>query len=341
MIGIGIIGAGFFGRRHADVIRKLPNVKLIAASRTNEKKLRIFCDEYQVQAYSDYGDLLKREDIEAVVIAVPHHKHTAISIDAAKAGKHILLEKPMAHTVDDCVLIDNAARESGVKLMIGHNMRFFKSSVIGMQIIDSGELGEPVLGRSTISKNWITENRRPWHLDEDTGGGMLMTVGIHFIDVLSWLLNSRVESVRARVLTKFHNQTADDVGLLFLQYKNGLSGMVTSIGYSSGVTDLITEITCTKGMLKINHLGGVYIGQKEAWSLIPDSIAEHPEEEALQNEWKAFARSITMEKPPPVSGDYGLHMVGIIDAAIQSSKMKQEIMLKDIVIPDMMINNEQ
>ena len=340
MIGIGIIGAGFFGRRHADVVRKLPNVKFIAASRTNEKKLRIFCDEYSVQAYPDYRDLLKREDIDAVVIAVPHHKHKAIAIEAAKAGKHILLEKPMAHTVNDCVLIDNAARKSGVKLMIGHNMRYFRSSVIGKDILDSGELGEPVLGRSTISKYWMEENRRPWHLDADTGGGMLMTVGIHFIDVLSWLLNSKVKSVRAHISTRFHDQSADDMGLLFLQYENGLSGMVTSIGYSSGVTDFTTEITCTKGMLKINHLGGVYIGQKEAWSLVPDSIAEHPEEEALQNEWKAFVRSITMEKRPPVSGDYGLHIVGIIEAARQSSKMKQEIMLKDLVIPDMMINSE-
>ncbi len=330
MLGIGIIGVGFYGRRHAEAIRKLPSAKLIAASRTNERKLEKFCSEFQVEGYPNYKDLLKRDDIHAVVIAVPHHLHRKITIDAASANKHILLEKPMAHTIDDCKEINEVVSKAGINLMIGHNMRFFRSSILGKQIIDSGELGEPILGRSTISKNWMTNNRKAWHLDANTGGGMLMTVGIHFIDVLSWLLNSQVESVRAQVLTKFHDQTADDIGLLFLQYENGLTGTVTSIGYKTGVTEFLTEITCTNGILKIDHLGGVYIGKNEEWSLVSNSIVQYPEEEALYIEWKTFLRSIVEKNSSPISGAYGEHMVRIIEAAKWSSKKKQEIKLGEM-----------
>lgn len=331
MIRIGIIGAGFYGERHVEVIRKLPSAKLIAASRTNEKKLEKFCSEHQIDAYTSYKVLLKQDNIDAVVIAVPHHLHKEITIDAALANKHILLEKPMAHTIEDCMEINKIVNEIGINLMIGHNMRFFRSSLIAKQIIESGELGEPVTGRSTVSKNWMTENRRSWHLDTTTGGGMLMTVGIHFIDVLSWLLNSNVESVRAQVLTKFHEQSADDFGLLFLQFESGITGTVTSIGYTTGVTEFLTEITCTKGVLKINHLGGVYIGKNEEWSLISNSMVQYPEEEALYVEWKSFLKSIREKRPSPISGEYGEQMVRIIEAAKWSSQNKQELRLEDMM----------
>jgi predicted dehydrogenase len=256
--------------------------------------------------------------------------HKEIAIEAALANKNILLEKPMAHTSGDCHDINKIANRAGIKLMIGHNMRFFRSSIVGKQIIASGEIGDIVLGRSTISKNWMTENRRPWHLDAKTGGGMLMTVGIHFIDVLSWLLNSQVESVRAQVSTAFHNQTSDDVGLLFLQFENGIAGTVTNIGYSTGVAEFVTEITCTKGILKIDHLGGVYIGKNEIWTLVSDSTVNYPEEAALYGEWKAYEKSITENEYCPVSGEYGEHMVSVIEAAKLSSVNRQEVNLADI-----------
>lgn len=330
MIKVGIIGAGFYGKKHADVICRLPSVELIAASRTNEQKLENFCSEYQIHGYPNHMDLLNRGDLDTVVIATPHHLHKEIAIEAARANKNILLEKPMAHTIGDCHEINKIVNRAGTKLMIGHNMRFFRSSIIGKQIITSGELGEIVLGRSTVSKNWMTENRRSWHLDVKTGGGMLMTVGIHFIDVLSWLLNSQVESVRAQVSTVFHNQSSDDLALMFLQFENGTTGTVTSIAYSTGVTEFVTEITCTKGILKIDHLGGVYIGKNELWSLVSNSKINYPEEEALYVEWKAFEKSITENESSPVSGEYGEHMVSVIEAAKLSSMNRQEVNLVDM-----------
>jgi predicted dehydrogenase len=330
MKGIGIIGAGFWGRRHADVIRKMPGMALIGASRTNRAELEKFCDDYHAQAYSDHKDLLNNERIDAVVICAPHHLHSGIAIDAARAGKHILLEKPMAHTVADCMTIIQAADTAKVQLMIGHNARFFRSSIVGKSILESGELGAPVLGRSTAAKVWMTENRRSWHLKERTGGGMLMTVGIHFIDMLSWLFNSRVSSVRAHVSTAFHQQPTDDLGLLFLQYENGLTGTVTNIGYTSGVAEFSTEITCENGALKIDQMGTVHIGQKEKWRKIPESEVQDPELVSLYNEWLAFEKLIDEGGDAPVSGDYGLHMVEIIAAAKRSSTSNCEIMMLDM-----------
>ena len=144
---------------------------------------------------------------------------------------------------------------------------------------------------------------------------MLMSVGIHFIDVITWLFNSKVRSVRAHVSTAFHEQPTDDLGLLYLQYENGLTGTVTNIGYTTGVTEFSTEITCDKGALKIDQMGAVHIGQNENWRKIPESEVKNPEHVSLHNEWLAFEKLMDQGGDSPVSGNYGMHMVEIIAAA--------------------------
>jgi predicted dehydrogenase len=325
MIGVGIVGAGFFGEKHAEAISILPEVRLVAATRTNQSALGKFVERFGGIACPDYRALLEISDLDAVVIATPHHLHTDIAVAAAKAHKHILLEKPMAHNLAECDQILQAVAESGVKLMVGHINQFAPSYKIAKALIESGEVGEVVLGVSTMSKFWFEPNRRSWHLDRATGGGMWLTAGLHCLDRLTWLVGSPVQSVSAQFDTRFHDQNADDVGLIFLRYANGAAGTVVSTGYKNGAPKHLTELTCTRGMLNITYDDGVRLGRNEQWQTIPESVTSGWMEEAMLNQWRAFIEAIENDTPPAVSGDYARHIMAAVFAAEESSNFRHEV----------------
>ena len=188
MIGVGLIGAGFFGEMHARALAEVPGARLVAASRRSSAALDEFCARFAVRGYRDYVDLINAPDVDAVVIAAPHHLHAKMAVQAARAGKHILLEKPMALSLDECDRILSAVAEAGVKMMVGHLNHFARAYRIAKRLLDSGEMGEVVLGTSTMSKFWFAPNRRQWHLDRAMGGGMWLTAGMHCLDRLTWLV---------------------------------------------------------------------------------------------------------------------------------------------------------
>ncbi|WP_224544514.1 Gfo/Idh/MocA family protein [Mesorhizobium sp. CA16] len=124
MIALGIIGAGDFGAAHARAIKEVDGIRLVAACRGNATALAAFTAEYGGKGYTDWRELLEDSSVDAVVIAAPHALHAEMAIGAAKAGKHILLEKPMARTVAECDAINAAVAQSGVKLMVAHLLHF-------------------------------------------------------------------------------------------------------------------------------------------------------------------------------------------------------------------------
>ncbi len=325
MLGIGIIGAGSFGEKHATAIAETSGATLVAASRRNSKELRKFTLRNKIHGYSNYHELLQNPDVDAVIIATPHQDHARIAMDAAASGKHILLEKPMATSLADCNRIIDSAKAARVTLMIGHTMQFMRSSRVAKEIIDSGELGSIIYGTGTVAKKWMSSNRREWQRDDPGGGGMLMTVGIHYVDLLTWLFNSRVLSVRANILSSFHQQQADDAGMIYLQYENGATGTVISTGYKSGAESYLAELTLGKGMLRIDMFGGVYIGKNEQWTHLPGSFVRDTEQEALHQEWSAFIACVGRGSESPVRGEYAKHIMEIVFAARKSSLEKKEI----------------
>ncbi|GAH31932.1 unnamed protein product, partial [marine sediment metagenome] len=218
---VGIIGAGVFAHKHANAIKQNPDAVLVAASRRNLDELNKFTQEYGIKDYSDYKELLHDKTINAVLIATPHHLHHQITENAAKAGKHILLEKPMAHNVDACEQILKSVEKYNSRLMIAHIIRFMPAFMKAKQMLDEGIIGDHVYAQSHIARKWNTPNRRSWHLDKKRGGGMLATVGIHYIDLLTWIIGDEVKAVKASMSNPFLGKETDDAALLFLTYKNG------------------------------------------------------------------------------------------------------------------------
>jgi predicted dehydrogenase len=325
VIKVGIIGAGSFAAQHAQAIASVNGVSIVSASRRNTTALAEFTSRFGGRGYADYQDLLKDNEVDAVVIATPHHTHTSVVEAAARAGKHILLEKPMAPNLAECDRIVQCTKETGVKLMLGHTGHFIPAVQSAKKLLESGEMGEVVYGVATKSKKWMNPDRREWHLDRAYGGGMWMTIGVHALDQLTWLIGAPVEHVSAQMQTRFHNQQADDTGVAFLRYANGATGTAVSIGFQTGVFTFVTELTCTKGMLRIDNSRGAFIGRDEQWQLVPGSTGENWMAAALVNEWQAFVNALEQDTETAVTAEFGRHIMAVAFAAEESSTLRKEV----------------
>lgn len=325
MLGIGIIGAGHFGAAHARALRSVSNARLVAACRNDAEGLAAFTGAFGGRGYLDYRELLSDPDVDAVVIALPHHLHTDVAIACAEAGKHIMIEKPMAPTVAECRAILAAVRKADVTLMPGHTMRFSLPFLAAKQIIDTGELGSMRYGSSRMVKLWMEGNRRDWHLDPASGGGMLFTAGIHALDRLLAFAGRRATHVSAITATSFHQQKADDVALLLMRFGDEAAGQVASIGYSDGAFISGDELVLDHGVLTVDFFKGVALGRALKWQPVENSIEPEVPEQALVRQWRAFIHAVETGTVPPVTGEDGLHVVACIEAAFKASRARREV----------------
>jgi len=325
MLGVGILGAGYFGAFHARAIAAIPDISLVAVCADELAPAEAFAAEHGGKPYGDWRAMLDDGSVDAVAITAPHHLHGELAIAALAAGKHVLLEKPMALSAIECSRIIAAAEASRRKLMVGQIMHFVWPCLVAREILDRGELGKPVMGSSSLQKIWMEQNRRGWHLDPSTGGGMLMTAGIHALDQLIWLMNGRVASVSAAVSTSFHDQKADDSAMMLLRFADGRFGQVASIGFRDGGGTFDIDLVCERGTLRIDFDRGVAIGQHGKWTDVPNSHEPAWMQAAVVREWQAMAAAILDDRDVPVTGDYGRHIIACIEAAMISSRERRDV----------------
>ncbi len=324
---IGIIGAGKFSHRHIQAIASVDGIRVEAACRSSREELDQFCAKYQVRGFTDYHLLLADPLIDAVLIATPHHLHTGIAIDAARAGKHILLEKPFAPTVAECKSILEEVDRAGVKLMLGHTTQFSAAYLSAEKIIAEGLVGRIVQGIATTNSLWMGPDRKAWHLKKESGGGYMYTLGIHQIDALVSLVGSRVHSLRAEIGSTFHNYETDDHGILWLKFEDGVVATIFFTGYTHGVTKVESELFCERGIIKFSTREGTFVGKDEKWSEVPGSKDENWLDDALVGEWQEFGAAIREGRSPKVSGAHALHVMEIIEASFASARDQIEIKL--------------
>jgi phthalate 4,5-cis-dihydrodiol dehydrogenase len=325
MLGVGILGAGFFGAYHARAIAALEDARVVAACAEDLPLAEAFTAEHGGKPYGDWRAMLEDKSLDAVAITAPHHLHCELAVAALQAGKHVLLEKPMALSVAECSRIIAASEAGRAKLMIGQIMHFVRPCLVAREILDRGDLGKPVTGSSSLLKTWMESNRRGWHLDPATGGGMLMTAGIHALDQLVWLMDGRVDSISAAISTSFHDQKADDSAMMLLRFADGRFGQVASIGFRDGGGTFDMDIVCENGTLRIDADRGVAIGRGGQWSGVPNSHDPLWLQNGIVREWQAMAAAIENDTEVPVSGEYGRHIVACIEASMISARERRDV----------------
>ncbi|MBO0694176.1 MAG: Gfo/Idh/MocA family oxidoreductase [Acidimicrobiaceae bacterium] len=226
--GFAIVGCGVIGPSHARAIQALPNAHLVAAVDVVEEKARELTDKFGGDPETDLDRVLGRPDVDVVCVCVPSGLHAEVGCRAAEAGKHVLVEKPIDITLEAADRLIATARRSGVRLSVVSQYRFAPDIRRVRELIDGGRLGRPVLG-DAIVKWYRTQGyydsgdwRGTWALD---GGGCLMNQGIHYIDLLQWLMGP-VKTVTAQTATLGHTVEVEDVALAMVQFESGAVGVI-------------------------------------------------------------------------------------------------------------------
>jgi len=324
-LGVAIFGAGRAGNAHARAISQTAGARLIAVFDADGERAAAFAEDHGCQAFTSSDEVLRRDDVALVMVALPNFLHERATLDAASAGKHIFLEKPMADTVEECDRMLDAVERAGVQLLVAHGQRYFGSTIRAREIVQSGELGQPVFATDTWYKNFGLEGRLPWFLDRATVGGMWLMNGAHMLDRTCWVLDTEVASIRAWVGSPFHHLSADDANLAFVQLRNGLHASIVHAGYRSrGVEKCEVEITCTDGMLVFDSYSNrLEIERDGTYSPIEVQRVE-PFTEELKNLVGAINGTETLR----VSPAWGRHIVEVLLAAEESSRTGSEVTIK-------------
>ncbi|MCM3728884.1 Gfo/Idh/MocA family oxidoreductase [Neobacillus cucumis] len=240
IINIGIVGLGIAGASMIPDILKHPKVRLTAASTRNEERLKKFAQDYDVKTYSSIDDLCKSPNVDAVYIATPtefHKEHVRI---AAAAKKHIIVEKPLATTLEEADEMIQAAEENGVKLIVGHSHSFEPPIQKMKEIIDSGKMGRVLMIHNWYFNDWLYRPRTPEELKTELGGGVTFRQGAHQFDIIRLLGGGQVRSIRA--VTGVWDLTRPTEGnhTVFLEFEDGTAATAIYNGYDHFHT---TELT--------------------------------------------------------------------------------------------------
>ena len=248
-LGFAIVGCGVIAPFHARAISDLPNARLVAVMDLHEERAAQRGAEFGVDHSTDIEDVLRRPDVDVVCVCVPSGRHAEVGVQAARAAKHLVVEKPIDVTLQAADRLIAACRASGVQLTVISQHRYDLGVRRLRELLDSGRLGRPILGDAVI-KWYRTQEyydsggwRGTWALD---GGGCLMNQGVHYVDLLQWMMGP-VDSVSARFSTAAHEIEVEDVVVAVLRFQSGaLGSLEASTAVYPGLPERL-EVTGTGG----------------------------------------------------------------------------------------------
>ncbi|MCZ8522575.1 MULTISPECIES: Gfo/Idh/MocA family protein [Paenibacillus] len=336
-VRVAVIGCGSISKhRHIPEYAANPNVELVAFVDPVGERAEHYASLHGGQAFSDYETMLSEIKPDAVSVCTPNATHAPISIAAAKAGAHVLVEKPMAASEEESLAMIEAAKAAGVYLMVGHNQRFMPPHVKAKEVLDSGRLGKVLTFRTSFGhpgpEGWSVDGRESWFFRKpEAVMGAMGDLGVHKSDFIRWLLGEEVANVTGFIGTQHKEGTeVDDNAICVLRMKSGIIGsLVASWTYYKG-EDNGTILWCENGVLKIGTdpedqvIVELRDGTVEKYRV--GAIATN-EKQVASGVIDAFVNSIVTKTPPSVSGEEGLRSLKVILAAFESQETGRVISL--------------
>jgi predicted dehydrogenase len=256
-ITVGVIGAGAIAEHcHLAGYAREKEVEIAALADIDPQRGAALAEKFAVPAtYTDWRELVARPDLDAVSICTPNYLHAEMAIAAAEAGKHILCEKPMALTLAEAVSMKEAADRAGVKLMVGLTHRFLTFNQKGKELIEGGAIGRPLIIRSRFAHDGPYSSkyaRTDWFFhQEQAGGGALLDMGVHAIDLMRWFLGD-ITSVTGTIGNVKKQIPLEDTALATFTFQSGALGYM-EVGWSSLTGVLGVEVYGTEGTLVIDY----------------------------------------------------------------------------------------
>jgi inositol 2-dehydrogenase len=319
-LGLGVLGVGEMGKRHAENIRRLvPEARLVAVADVAVERARQVASELEIErSYGSLEAMLESRDLDAVLIATPDKFHVQAIAAAARAGKNILCEKPLAVNLADAHLALDEVAKAGVQLQIGFMRRYDPAYRAAMKRIEAGEIGVPVIFKS-LGRD---KDAPPLAAYESNVNGMVFYNNtIHDFDLARWLMLDEVTEVHSYTTVAIRPEVAryGDVvaSVVNLKYQHGAIGNVESYVQAVYGYDVRTEIVGSKGSILIGslqHTPATFLTAKGGAQTLADHFLSRFADAYLA-EVQDFVQSILKDRPLRISGGDGLRALAIAVAA--------------------------
>jgi len=312
-LGVAVVGAGFWGRNHARNLRELAETRLIAVCDRDEAKAKAVAELFGVEAYSDSRHLLKRSDVEAVTVCTWSTNLAKETLRALKAGKHVLVEKPMANNLQEAKRIVDVAQRNQLTLMTGFLMRFIPGVQRIKESIAKGEIGKLVYCTARRVSQW----------PERVGDvGVVKDLAIHDIDITRYLSDSDPAEVYAKA-GSFRHRKFEDHAQILLTFEGGTTAFIEANWLTPYKIRKLT-VTGSEAIMTLDYITQEITIETAGQTLAPRYEVKEP----LKLELQHFANSILNNKEPIVTGSDGLKALQIADAALESAQKGKAIKLR-------------
>jgi predicted dehydrogenase len=324
MLRVGLIGCGGMGMNLARHCHSLDDSRITAVYDIDEGAKQRAAQEFEARAYSSLRRLIN-SDIDAVIVATPNDSHAPITIAAARAGKHVFCEKPMALKVSHCRAMINAAQEAGVKLMVGHVLRLIPVFWKTKQIIDSGILGEPFA--ISVTRLGGPDSLAPgWRRTLKHSGGYLYEINVHELDYMRYVMGE-ADTVFAST-GHFTDSPVEfeDVAFVQIRYKNSGIGTL-HCGGSSSIKKYEMTIQCKQGTVANGGFGGPIQYARFGEEPVVIQASEIHKEDPYREEIRSWVDAILSYAPMPFDGYDGLAAVQLAEAAYKSARSNRPVSL--------------
>jgi predicted dehydrogenase len=311
-IGIGVVGCGRNGANHARRWSLIDQAKVIGVCDVDEERAKEQADLHGVKAFTSVEDLVKEPGVDAIdVVTSGSHRDPAVM--AAEAGKHVLVENPFANTVEEADDMIAASEKSGVVMMYAQTHRFYWAYVKAKELIDSGEIGDPISIVFTYFLQRLERNER-WSRVRAQGGGFFVYEGTHFIDEMRWLMDSEIETVNAVGMSRLvAGGDGEDNGIAGFTFESGAFGAIHHGTADPGAGLFGWRLVGTKGMLDATGTEELRLGKGDWTSYRP------PEgHDGFLIEFQEFLDSITEDRPPARTAYDGRATIAAAQAVIRS-----------------------
>ena len=339
---VAILGAGFITDIHMESYHRfVPEAEVVAVYARNGEKAKAFAEKYTIpQWYDDIDAILEKSGCEVVDICLPNYLHATTAIKAAEAGKHIIIEKPLAITLEEADSMIEACKKAGVKLMYAEELCFAPKYERVRQMVNEGAIGDIYMLKQSEKHSGPHTD---WFYDIDlAGGGVLMDMGCHAVAWFRWMLkNSKVVSVYATMSTVLHKQRTkgEDNSVVIIEFENGVTAVAENSWAKHGGMDDKCEVYGTEGVIyadlfmgnsaiSYSKNGYGYAMEKAdttvGWSF---TVFEEAFNQGYPHELKHFIECVQQDKQPLVTGEDGRAVLEIIYAAYASAKEGKKILL--------------
>lgn len=325
LLGCGGMGAGLI---HAAASLDICTVTCVADPQ--EELARKLAADLGCEFSTDASAVIARPDVDAVFIAAPNYLHPALTIEAARAGKHIFCEKPFCLQTEDGKAMVKAAQDAGVKLMVGQVLRYIPPFVFIWDLIKTGELGTPFYAQITrIGGPWRESGyTQGWRLRKDQCGGPLFEINAHEIDFMRTIMSSNVRRVFA-VLQHHVDPDIDyeDTASVMMQFENGGSGTLLA-GHSARLGSYDGKFYLTDGSIYFDNKTSLVTykkGDAEPVKLAYAEAAANYPEDGVHREVREFVEAVAADTPVTIPGTEGLQNSMVAIAARISSETGQAV----------------